>query len=75
MITLKEKIEIMQHFRDGGDVEISSALKGGGDWYDVPDPCWDWSRSYYRKKLKVLEMTMQEVSEMAGRTVKIVENK
>ncbi len=75
MTTLKEKIEIMQHFKDGGKVEISSVLKGDGDWYDVPTPCWDWSRSYYRKELKVVEMTMQEVSEMAGHTVKIVEKK
>ena len=72
MITLKEKIEIMQHFKDGGKVEIS---KGDGFWCDVASPCWDWSRIYYRKKLKVVEMTMQEVSEMAGHTVKIVEEK
>tara|TARA_R110002074_G_scaffold87218_4_gene192645 strand:+ start:2222 stop:2443 length:222 start_codon:yes stop_codon:yes gene_type:complete len=72
MSTTKEKIEIMQHYRHGGKIEIS---KGDGDWYDVPTPCWDWSRSYYRKKLKVVEMTMQEVSEMAGHTVKIVEEK
>ena len=45
---LKEMIEIMQHFDNGGDVEISS--KNGDCWTKITSPSWDWV--YYKYRIK-----------------------
>ena len=44
---LKEQIEIMTHYLNGGEVEI---YDGNNDWVDTYKPIWDWSFSDYRIK-------------------------
>lgn len=37
---LKEMIKVMQHFENGGEVEISS--KNSNCWTKITSPSWDW---------------------------------
>ena len=48
MKTTKEKIEIMKHFVNGGEVE--SAKNGFDIWKKAEYPAWDWLHYDYRKK-------------------------
>lgn len=54
MKTTKEKIEVMQHWADGGDIEC--CLKSYEGWITVPntgiDPSWNWEYLDYRIKEK-----------------------
>ena len=43
--TLLEKIKVMQHKADGGDVQIYD----GGVWKRVTNPGWDWHNEDYRR--------------------------
>ena len=46
-MTIEEQIEVMNHFKNGGEVEIEN-LKG--EWVDCDNPEWDWSCLRYRIK-------------------------
>jgi hypothetical protein len=45
---LENKIEVMQHFLNGGEIEF--ALIGGTNWSKASMPIWDWSKFVYRIK-------------------------
>ena len=51
---LKQKIEVMQHFEGGG--EIQYGLLTNGDWFDTVCPLWDWHHADYRIKPKPVEL-------------------
>ena len=55
---LKEMIEIMQHFENGGDVEISS--KNGNCWTKITSPSWDWVYHEYRIKPEKQKVTIEK---------------
>ena len=46
MKTIQEQIEVMQHYANGGDVEIFSNDK----WVDAIKPGWNWNHCDYRIK-------------------------
>lgn len=46
-ISDKEKIEIMQHYLDGGEIECKFDEK---DWH-VVKPDWAWNNCFYRKRI------------------------
>lgn len=48
MKTLAEKIAVMQHFENGGEIEYVSISKD--NWADIVDPSWNWSYFDYRIK-------------------------
>jgi hypothetical protein len=49
MTTLQKKIEVMQAFADGKQVEFRRS--GGNEEWDIGDRvCWDWSTFEYRVK-------------------------
>ena len=49
---LKEQIEIMTHYLNGGEVECAET--GFDEWEIANDPCWNWDSFDYRiKKPKV----------------------
>lgn len=56
---VKEAIEVMQHWLDGGEVEVAS--RGGVDnmpslnWFLESEPKWDFEGCAYRIKRKPLE--------------------
>jgi len=45
-MTIDEQIEVMQHFRDGGQVQYLHK----GHWCVVDDPIWNFADTKYRKK-------------------------
>ena len=47
MKTIEEQIKVMQHFANGGVVEIYVVTEG---WIDSNKPGWDWTCSDYRIK-------------------------
>lgn len=60
---LKEMIKVMQHFKDGGEVEFSennfktildTANKNDGDL------CWDWDTFKYRIKEQKQKVTIEK---------------
>lgn len=49
MKTTEEKIEVMQHFADGGEVECRTVR----EWFTAPNPTWNWGSADYRIKQPV----------------------
>ena len=48
---INDKIEVMQHYADGGDVEYCAyASPHNGSWFDCDEPRWDWESGNYRIK-------------------------
>ena len=47
-MTIQQQIEVMQHFADGGKVEILDEHRN--EWIDAPKPRWDWISYDYRIK-------------------------
>ena len=54
MMTLKEKIAVMQAFEDGKLVQ-ATPNDSFSEWHDSQFPAWDWFRYDYRVKPKRLE--------------------
>lgn len=48
-MTTKEMMEVMQHYENGGKVEIRVKEDEGG-WVTVVVPSWNWVRCSYRIK-------------------------
>jgi len=46
----KQAIAVMQHYADGGEVEVIS--ESNSTWSIAVDPCWDWALCKYRIKPK-----------------------
>ena len=44
--TIQEQIEVMQHYANGGDIEIFSI----DNWVDAIYPGWNWNHCDYRIK-------------------------
>ena len=57
----KKAIEVMQHFENGGEVQILVYDYGGRqEWEDCPNPDWDWDYHTYRKKPQPMKVTEEE---------------
>lgn len=48
MTDLEHKIDVMQHFKNGGEVE--TLITDNGEWILNPEPAWNWVAFEYRKK-------------------------
>ena len=46
MKTIQEQIQVMQHYANGGGVEIFS----NDNWVDAINPGWNWNHCDYRIK-------------------------
>jgi len=67
----REKIEIMQAHLDGSVVEFLDVASG--EYLPVPyRPKWNWGRIAYRIKTPTKEMTVKEIEEALGYTIKVV---
>ena len=60
MKTLKEQIEVMQHFNGGGEVEAYFTEDGCPGWYDEDDPSWNWFDYDFRIKLPKKTVTIEK---------------
>lgn len=41
-------------------------------WFNTPQPHWNWTKTDYRIKLKTKEMTVSEIEQQLGYTIKVV---
>ena len=57
---LKEQIEIMTHYLNGGEVEYSSKDDGYTSWSNCPNPMWDWFELEYRIKRQKQKVTIEK---------------
>ena len=57
-MTLREKIEVMQAFERGEEIEISNNL--GEIWIQEPCPNWNWVNCTYRIKPKLKQLVVIE---------------
>lgn len=61
METTTEKIEIMQAFIEGKEIEVRE--RWTGEWRDATTPTWNWLANDYRIKPKELSMTNRQLAE------------
>jgi hypothetical protein len=64
-----EKIKVMQASLDGEEIEWASH---GTEYWTLIYDCWDWVNYDYRVKPKVKEMTVSEIEQQLGYTIKVV---
>ena len=55
---LSKKIEVMQHFANGGEVEC--ATKGQDNWRTLPNYFWNWQKIKYRIKEPKQKVTIEK---------------
>ena len=55
---LKEQIEIMTHYLNGGEVECVE--KGNNNWEIVTKPLWNWDDFTYRIKEQKQKVTIEK---------------
>ena len=55
---LKEMIKVMQHFKDGGEVEYST--RESNIWSRTSTPIWDWHTFKYRIKEQEQKVTIEK---------------
>ena len=57
---LKEQIEIMTHYLNGGDVEYSVKEDDYSSWTKCVNPLWDWFDYNYRIKEPKQKVTIEK---------------
>ena len=55
---LKEQIEIMTHYLNGGEIECVE--KGNDNWEIVTKPLWNWDDFEYRIKEQKQKVTIEK---------------
>lgn len=55
---LKEQIEIMTHYLNGGEIECVE--KGNDNWETVTKPLWNWDEFNYRIKEQKQKVTIEK---------------
>ena len=69
---LKEMIKVMDHFKNGGEVEYSVKEDDYSSWTKCVNPLWDWFDYNYRikePKQKVIEVKKQSFAPYVDETV------
>ena len=56
---LKEMIKVMQHFKDGGEVEFKEKNEDDRKWR-LSSPDWDWDACEYRIKKQESIITIEK---------------
>ena len=57
---LKEMIKVMQHFADGGEVEVRLKVNNSYLWSETKTPCWNWIEFSYRIKEQKQKVTIEK---------------
>ena len=57
---LKEQIEIMTHYLNGGDIEYSVKEDDYSSWTKCVNPLWDWFDYNYRIKEPKQKVTIEK---------------
>lgn len=56
---LKEMIKVMQHYENGGEVELKEKDKDDAEW-EIRDPLWNWRNFDYRIRAIKQEVTIEK---------------
>lgn len=48
--TVKEMIKVMEHYANGGEIEVLITEDGYSEWYSENEPSWNWDDYEYRIK-------------------------
>jgi len=67
MMTHDEMIAVIQHFKNGGKIEV--ARKVGTNWKSTLNPCWNFSTFDYRPKPEPM-VIFAEVSILSGKIIR-----
>ena len=61
----KEKIKVMQHFEDGGEVEYKEWCNSTSQWHlvETNEPIWSWARCDYSIKPKKVELWYEWITQ------------
>ena len=57
---LKEMIKVMDHFKNGGEVEYSVKEDDSSSWIKCVNPIWDWFDFNYRIKEPKQKITIEK---------------
>ena len=57
---LKEQIEIMTHYLNGGDVEFKLKNDDRNKWKITSNPSWDWESYEYQIKQQKQKVTIEK---------------
>ena len=57
---LKEQIEIMTHYLNGGEIEVKGKKEEDTEWGLCDYPIWDWVAFEYRIKEKKQKVTIEK---------------
>lgn len=57
MKTIEEMIKVMEHFKNGGEIEFSS---DNNNWHNLEEPQWNWSDYDYRIKEQKKTVTIEK---------------
>ena len=57
---LKEMIKVMDHFKNGGEVEYSVKEDDYSSWIKCVNPLWDWFDYNYRIKKSKQKVTIEK---------------
>lgn len=73
MKAIKEQIAVMQHFLNGGTIEISKI--DSNVWYDELEPKWNWINCDYRIKEQKKTVAIEKWLNEDGRCIEIQKGK
>lgn len=57
---LKEQIEIMTHYLNGGEVEVRLENNNRDNWGPASNPSWNWKTYEYRIKPEKQKVTIEK---------------
>ena len=57
---LKEMIKVMQHYDNGGEVQVKLKNTNDNHWATVSSPSWDWVYREYRIKEEKQKVTIEK---------------
>lgn len=68
----KQKVEVMQAYLDGEQIEQIYATSNDGNWCYSPNPVWNWYQYNYRvkPKPKYRPLKPEELIELKGKWLK-----
>lgn len=64
MTDLKDRIKVMQHFADGGEIQVGS----NNEWGETDLPSWNWQRFNYRIKPEK-KKRLRTAKELLGKVI------
>jgi len=65
---IKKAIEVMQHFADGGEVEVIDHSDKNDKWQKTSCPVWNWAFENYRIKPQSMKVTEEEMEFIKAHT-------